>query len=175
MTKLWIVSDTHRHYAPVLDCLKNDPHDVVLHLGDHAADAQEMAYYLHVPVIAVRGNCDGADGEIPLERILEYHSLRIFMTHGHGYRVKSDRRYLAAKAKKENCTLALYGHTTSRATIWRPNQLGHTHHAAISIGSAVNNCTKINGVSQAKPSLCEKKVKTTDTAHRPESDRPFEP
>lgn len=111
MTKLWIVSDTHRHYAPVLDYLKNDPHDVVLHLGDHAADAQEMAYYLHVPVIAVRGNCDGADGEIPLERILEYHGLRIFMTHGHGYRVKSDRRYLAAKAKKENCPLALYGHT----------------------------------------------------------------
>jgi putative phosphoesterase len=58
----------------------------------------------------VRGNCDY--GESPAERILEVPGgVKIFCTHGHLYSVNSGIEYLVEKAKSENCSVALYGHT----------------------------------------------------------------
>ena len=108
--KLLVVSDSHGVTAPMLEWTARHRPDAVLHLGDHAADAEVLrAAYPTVPVYAVRGNCDGAGA--PESRTLLLGGVRIFLTHGHRYRVKLGTDILAYAALEQEAAVALYGHT----------------------------------------------------------------
>ena len=68
------------------------------------------AYLLDKRLIAVLGNCDrGETGEA--ERLLELDGVRILLTHGHGYSVKSSLLPLRRRALELDVQLVLYGHT----------------------------------------------------------------
>ncbi|MBQ8406448.1 MAG: metallophosphoesterase [Clostridia bacterium] len=110
MKKLVLVSDSHgrienlQKLAPIFE-----ENDYVVHLGDGAADMRSFSKENPDKYYVMQGNCDYA---LALqEYVLEVEGVRIFMTHGHRYSVKTELLSLAMAAKARNCTVALYGHT----------------------------------------------------------------
>ena len=110
MKTIVVLSDTHGSWKSVQD-LRGlfEENDIVVHLGDGAADMR--AYVSENPdkYFVCQGNCDYARA-LP-ETVIEVERLRIFAAHGHQYGVKSTRTTLARRAKELGCDIALYGHT----------------------------------------------------------------
>ncbi len=112
----WIVfSDSHgtaRNMEKVLD-MHFDTADGFLFLGDgyrefrHLADCYPGRTYL-----CVRGNCDPAEADAPpLEELADIGGVRIMLTHGHRYQVKSGTEMLVSAARARRADIVLYGHT----------------------------------------------------------------
>ena len=90
---------------------------VALFLGDGARDI-ESGIPEGCKLISVAGNCDAwtslfdsDGGEIPDEQLEILGGLRIFMTHGHKYSVKSTLIPLILRARELNADIVLFGHT----------------------------------------------------------------
>lgn len=86
--------------------------DMILHAGDHASDAIELAkIFPDIPVRYVAGNCDFVAGAKDL--IIDAGGKKIFLTHGHGFGVKYEENYASLReyALKEGCDCAVFGHT----------------------------------------------------------------
>ena len=105
-----ILSDTHRNIAPLQkiatvlsEC------DYIIHLGDMASDARELARDYPEKTYVIAGNNDFWGGES--EIVLDAEERRIFACHGHRYGVKSGTERLVAAAKERMCDIALFGHT----------------------------------------------------------------
>jgi len=111
MKKLVIVSDSHGNMKGIE---KMRPlfmeNDYVIHLGDGVGDMRSIWSENPEKVYLCSGNCDFF-AVYPEEGVLEIEGLRIFYCHGHKYRVKSELYSLAARAKAQDCQIALYGHT----------------------------------------------------------------
>lgn len=108
----WIVmSDSHGSSRAILDILDAEPSAAgFIHLGDLAADMEDLACLTDRPIVQVAGNCDPPSG-IPRERELLLGSVSILVTHGHLYGVKGGLAKLAERARHRQCKLVLYGHT----------------------------------------------------------------
>lgn len=110
-----IVSDTHGSLRLLHSVLRRfSDVELILHLGDHAAPYQELKTVTDLPVIAVAGNCDGRDGkDLPETLRLTLAGVRLFLTHGHRFRVKHDLAELIAAATTPpvESDLILFGHT----------------------------------------------------------------
>ena len=63
-----------------------------------------------IPVVAVKGNCDGSYSADDFE-IIESDYGRILLTHGHMQNVNYRLDNLYYKAMEENCKAVLFGHT----------------------------------------------------------------
>ena len=87
--KLLVFSDSHGVVMHMESAVRAHRPDMVLHLGDCVEDFQALrALFPDLPMDHVPGNCDyGADG--PATKLLTLSGMRIFMTHGHRYGVKS--------------------------------------------------------------------------------------
>lgn len=108
-----VISDSHGD----IGCLKNIVHqypsiDSIIHLGDHYKDAvilkksyPKKEYYM------VPGNCDFYVSTVPSQLILSIDGLRVLMTHGNRYGVKSGLGRLRSMASQEKVDVALFGHT----------------------------------------------------------------
>ena len=108
---LMVFSDTHGHTAPMLEAVAKHKPDMVLHLGDHARDAQELRErFPALAVRSVRGNCD-LRSDAPEKLLFELEGLRILMAHGHEYSVKFTLDSLLNAAHFSGAQLALFGHT----------------------------------------------------------------
>lgn len=111
--KILVISDTHKDInraMTVIDALKHEL-TMVIHLGDHAKDALDLSYiYPELNFHIVSGNCDFTR-DFSEEKIVKVGAYKIFMTHGHNYRVKSSVRGLLSAALKKKVDVALYGHT----------------------------------------------------------------
>lgn len=111
--RILVFSDSHgelRRCIQVVESIVGV--DMILHAGDHARDAALLSKaFPDIPVHYVRGNCDG--DYAPAERIIEADGKRIFLTHGHLYKVKQEFRYdtLAIQVAAEDCDLGVFGHT----------------------------------------------------------------
>jgi putative phosphoesterase len=80
-------------------------HDGVIFAGDGLSLAKEIQ---KEPLFAVGGNCDfGGD----IEGILKIDGVRILLTHGHKYGVKSSLLSLSYRASELMCSVAIFGHT----------------------------------------------------------------
>ena len=111
MKKLIIVSDTHgssKGLTSIASLIAEN--DILVHLGDGAADVRELHELYPDKVYACSGNCDFYS-PIPDSGILEVEYVRIYYCHGHRYGVKTDLHALAQAAKARDCEIALYGHT----------------------------------------------------------------
>ena len=88
------------------------PPDAVFFLGDGLRDTELLAYEAKA-FYAVRGNCDwfSSYDDTPNERIVSFAGLRILMTHGHAYNVKSGLGALLIRATAVDADLVLFGHT----------------------------------------------------------------
>lgn len=108
--RILAISDTHGRLNETLGALgKLGEYDLLIHLGDGLSDMQKLRSYINADVEYTKGNNDFVDA--PLSRVIEIGKTRIFCAHGHMLGVKSSLDLLLTEAKKENCTVALYGHT----------------------------------------------------------------
>ena len=108
--KILAISDTHGKLNKVRDVWsKLNDIDLVLHAGDYYSDAKALASELPVPVIGVRGNCDG--GRRDDFEIVETEYGNILLVHGHSQGVDYDLSNLGYFAMEHDCCAAVYGHT----------------------------------------------------------------
>lgn len=110
--KILAISDTHQwreNIEKVLELEKGI--DLVLHMGDSEDDMAYIESICDCPVEAVRGNCDYGY-ILPETSVVEpVEGIRMFMTHGHRFGVKSNEDRLVQAAKDNGASVALYGHT----------------------------------------------------------------
>lgn len=113
MNRILIISDSHTDISICEKIInKISGVDMVIHAGDHAADALLLQKnFPKIDVRFVRGNCDYSDFSEDL--LFAVDGCGIFVSHGHKYNVKYDCGYrLFRKAAEENnASLAVFGHT----------------------------------------------------------------
>ena len=109
--KLAIFSDSHGSTQKMFDAITELRPDAVVHLGDGERDVALLKErFPDLPVHAVRGNCDFLPVS-PETELFEVCGVRIFITHGHLYGVKSTRAKLLEEAARRGASVAMYGHT----------------------------------------------------------------
>jgi putative phosphoesterase len=122
MVHVLVISDSHGRTDGIARLLATQPGllegrpklDLILHLGDHCADIEEIATEFGCPIIGVSGNCDSSiSRNLPDKRLLVLANYRIFMTHGHHYHVKYflDDLKRIATAPDMDADIILFGHT----------------------------------------------------------------
>ncbi len=110
MKNIIVISDLH--YDKIkFKSIKNKlaEADFVIFCGDgydnFITETKEFAH----KVVAVRGNCDSV---FKLEeKIIQVEDVKILVTHGHGYGVKSGLFSLAEYCKQKDVSVAFFGHT----------------------------------------------------------------
>ena len=109
--KVLVISDTHGNSSLAFRAhTLSEPVDVIIHLGDGAADADLLRAALDIPVINVAGNCDPGS-HAPREQVWECEGKRILLTHGDLYQVKRGLAGLRQRAEEIGADAALFGHT----------------------------------------------------------------
>ena len=110
--KAAVFSDTHRNTRLMLDAIAQCRPDMVIHLGDHDSDTEDIRRrFPEIPLFNVCGNCDFA-ATAPETDIVPIGPVKAFITHGHLYNVKyigADR--LAYAAMEQDAKIAMFGHT----------------------------------------------------------------
>ncbi len=111
--RILVFSDSH---GVIGNCLSQIARigavDMILHAGDVSADAEDIAsVYPDIPVRYVSGNCEMSRADT--ESIVEADGVRIFLTHGHGYRVKYEPDYatLLRRGRQVGARVCVFGHT----------------------------------------------------------------
>ena len=111
--KLLVFSDSHGSIREMLRITELEKPDMAVHLGDSVSDARQLCEaFPDLDFRMVPGNAysDLLCGAGPNELfIVENH--RIFMTHGHHYRVKNGYDALFAAGEAHHADLILCGHT----------------------------------------------------------------
>ncbi len=115
MKRILIFSDSHGDTDRCMEIINKyrGQLDMVIHAGDTARDAEDLSYiYDDIPFKYVRGNSDivsSANGDL----IVLFGGIKIFVTHGHGYKVKYEMHYstLVKKAQELDADLCVFGHT----------------------------------------------------------------
>lgn len=114
MVRIGVVSDSHGSFRNVgrvrTECGRLD---WFLHAGDHLRDATRIAVNLGVDPSRVRvvaGNCDYPTTK-PEEILVEIEGVKIYMTHGHDYGVKSTLQRMHHRAQEVGARVAVFGHS----------------------------------------------------------------
>ncbi|HMM06621.1 MAG TPA: YfcE family phosphodiesterase [Clostridiales bacterium] len=106
--KVLIFSDSHGQKRRMVDIAAKEKPSLILHLGDHEADA--AGTFANVRTRNVKGNCDYNSVEEETRRF-DLGDVKIFMTHGHRYRVKFGLEALTEAALAAGANVILFGHT----------------------------------------------------------------
>ena len=110
--KILIVSDSHGKWQDLQRITELEKPDVVFHLGDYLGDAQKLSLACpDVEIVAVPGNCDGWFLNQETDHVICYEGVRFFLTHGHGYQVKSGSGGVIMAGKAAGADVILFGHT----------------------------------------------------------------
>ena len=125
--KLLILSDSHGDVGSMIDITERERPNEIFHLGDCVRDAESLSFACpEIPVIMVPGNCDGWTG-MQDRLLLERKGVRILLSHGHRWHVKSGAGAALAEARMCGADVLLYGHThqavcrTEEDGLWRMN------------------------------------------------------
>ena len=106
-----VVSDTHGDNRSLLRVIeKEKPFDILIHCGDVEGNLASILGTQAFGYFAVRGNCD-MFSYAEDERCIKLGYYRVFVTHGHRYRVNYGDNALIQAGKKEHADVILYGHT----------------------------------------------------------------
>ena len=114
--KILVASDSHRGRSFLKWCIDRLQPDAVVHLGDYYEDAEIISEeYPHIRFHMVAGNCDQGRAPFSARELLCYDvcGVRLFMTHGHNYKVKHTLHLLLADARAAGAAAVLFGHTHS--------------------------------------------------------------
>ena len=110
--KILVFSDTHDNINECIDIVnKTDNVRCIIHAGDHAQDAEDLAYiFENIQIHYVSGNNDPFS-RAPFEKLVTIEGKKIFITHGHTFNVRQTRERLALRAKEAGADIAVFGHT----------------------------------------------------------------
>lgn len=109
--RIGVISDSHGDQIAIRQIVKMATNiDMWLHAGDCSQDAEYLRSLVAVPVLAVRGNCDGQVAA-RVDEFTEFLTYKIWLTHGHRYGVKRGSDELLLFAKHHGMNIAVYGHT----------------------------------------------------------------
>ena len=113
MIKILVFSDSHGVYGQMERAIRRENPDALLYLGDGLRDCAAMEYvFPELPVYKVFGNCDIMPPKhIPGEQELTFEKVRIFLSHGHKYGVKTGLYEITQEAKRRQADILLFGHT----------------------------------------------------------------
>ena len=110
--KILVLSDSHGVYRYMEEAVLREQPDQILHLGDRERDAEHLEeVFQEIPLVSVPGNCDFPMPQQPLSRLLEFDGVRVLMTHGHPYGVKSGLLSMELAAREAEADVAVFGHT----------------------------------------------------------------
>ena len=108
MKTIVAISDTHGNYSAIEKLLPIiNENDYLFHLGDHDEDLKIFDSAIKCDVHAVKGNCDGG-GE---DKIIIVDGVKLLLTHGDRYGVKTSLYKLLVRAKEVGAQAVFYGHT----------------------------------------------------------------
>lgn len=108
MKTVIVLSDTHGNISAMEKLLPiMSESDYVFHLGDYDRDVFAFKRELGDKIYSVKGNCDGGGEEI----IVEIDGVKVMLTHGDRYGVKTSLYKLLLKAKELGVNAVFYGHT----------------------------------------------------------------
>ena len=113
--KFVVMSDTHGDISAAVNVLDNlqDGIDGVIHLGDLDNDALRLEKrYKDLVFYYIKGNNE-FNSITPAERLIVLEGFRIFMTHGHKYKIYFDLLRLFYAAEEREADIVLFGHTHS--------------------------------------------------------------
>jgi len=142
--KLLVLSDSHGHVEKLKEIiLKHKEADAVIFLGDGAWDFENAVNTCGIGVdkiiCQVKGNCDRASSK-PDKLVTEFENVRFLITHGHDQNVKYGIWGLVEEAKKQKCTVALYGHTHYKSymvkegiTLINPGSVGDEKYCVVEV------------------------------------------
>ena len=142
MKKLLVMSDTH-DCTGMLELLaqhiEDNKYDMLIHLGDVRRDAEWLEERLKRQVIGVAGNCDFFSRDSREEEIF-VEKVKILLTHGDKYGVKSSLDRLSYYGEERGCQLVLFGHThqpfsgyVGKSLLVNPGTLTNGRYAVIDI------------------------------------------
>jgi len=113
LKKICVFSDSHGYADNMLAAIERERPDLVIHLGDGAADLDAVRRRFPALLIeSLEGNCDRF-----CDALTELHATvagkRIFAVHGHRHGVKLDPGLtrLRFAAMEDRADIVLYGHT----------------------------------------------------------------
>ncbi len=109
--KVGVLGDTHGKIEKAEKAIEQmGDIELLLHTGDHYADALALENSSGIKVKGVVGNCDGfAPG--PVEELFEIQGVTIYLTHGHLFGVKYGLTKLKTKARELGAQIVIFGHT----------------------------------------------------------------
>lgn len=108
--KIIVFADSHTDVSTMLAVVELEQPNVILHLGDHIADGIELQKNTDIRVHLVKGNTDlGSCGSV--EESVTFGNTRVYMTHGHVYKVKNGLAELCEAGARNNAHIVLFGHT----------------------------------------------------------------
>lgn len=107
MNRVLVVSDSHGLTNELVDIQKRHQADKYLHVGDSELDTESV--YL-AGYESVLGNCDW-QATYPKTLTIDIAGIRIFITHGHLYGVKSSLLKLQYAAIEQDAQIVCYGHS----------------------------------------------------------------
>ena len=109
--KYLVLSDSHGNVDNMARAVEREKPDGIIHLGDCWRDAEELhELFPRLPLEQVPGNCDFFTSAPP-SLTISLDGVRIFLTHGHLFGVKSGLTRLTLEARRVGAQLALFGHT----------------------------------------------------------------
>ena len=110
--KILVLSDSHGTMCSMENAVERERPDYILQLADYQRDARKLeTFYPQIPLISVPGNCDRPLPGEQLSFVREFDGVRILMTHGHAYGVKSGLLRMELAAREAGVQVALFGHT----------------------------------------------------------------
>ena len=124
--KLLIVSDSHMNTENILQAIKHEKPDMLIHLGDIEDDPDDIQDFLnkvvneakgrpadeYVRSVYIKGNCDRLFKDKMIGALLfDINDLKVLATHGHGFYIDAGVDDLLAVAKEKSCDIVMYGHT----------------------------------------------------------------
>ena len=106
-------SDSHSGLSFMRNAVKAFAPDALIHLGDHYADGETIAFENpSIPIFQVPGNCDRYRVyDKPQMLCMPVFGVVLYMVHGHEQGVKMGTYKLIAEARAFGAQAALYGHT----------------------------------------------------------------
>lgn len=109
--KILVLSDSHRVMRFMEQAVSQERPDYIIHLGDYTRDADALRRsFPEIPLASIRGNCD-FDADRPEQLVGDWGGVRLLLTHGHRYNVKTGLLRLSFAAKEAQVDVALFGHT----------------------------------------------------------------
>lgn len=111
--KIAVLGDTHNRIEKLAEILKRQNIDYFLFTGDYYIDALKLSKELRVGFTGVLGNCDIISGKTgaSLEEYLQIGGKKVYLLHGHQYRVKEGLHSLYYRAHELEADVVIFGHT----------------------------------------------------------------